>query len=165
VATVRVRDIRLALCLDTRREIGGAMIIAVRAASRSRTILLRHTNGLPVGCGSLPQRRDLPIILAVAQGLGRQEDVLCRLTEGVAVVPRNAPMSGLQCRRVGGGAVPLACFAPLPPLRGRRRSALRHARRLLLSTVHLRVPLGLRRGLRGGAGGLPLVVCSGLRRQ
>ena len=102
-----------------------------------------------MGFGPLQHRRARPIILALAQRLGMDEDLRFRLDEGVTGILLNASVGRLHGRRVIGGAVPLQRFDPLPPLRFMVRDEWLKAGRLLCSTLHLRVPFARRRGLLG----------------
>jgi len=95
---MRIRDIRIELFLDTRLEIGFAMIITVRAEVLVFKILFGQTNGLHVGFGPSNHRRYMAIILAVAERFRMQDDLMVRIDEGLAVIPLNDPMRRLHFR-------------------------------------------------------------------
>jgi hypothetical protein len=84
--------------LDTRREIGFAMIVAVGAEALACKIMLRQPNGRPVAFGPLQHRLDMPIILAVAKRFGMQDDLMSRIDKGLAIIPLHDPMGGLHFR-------------------------------------------------------------------
>jgi hypothetical protein len=95
----------------------------------------------------------MPIILAVAERGGVQDDWMLRLDEGLALVPLKDAVGGLQVRRGVVGAVTVSLFAPLSALRLMLREEFLDARGLLL------YPLD-RLGhvvLCGGAGGRSLL--------
>ena len=114
---MRIRDRRIALCLDTRLEMGFALRVAVGAEYLALKILRQQPHGLPVGFGPLQHRRDLALILAVAKRGSMPDDGMFRLNEGLAVVALDDPMCRLHFRRFVIGDVTLHLFAPLPSLR------------------------------------------------
>src|SRR5262245_33980745 len=100
LAKVCVRDIRIAVFLDTRLEIDFALIVAVGAEARAFKVLRRQPNSLPVGFGPLQHRRDMAIILAVAKRSGMQNNLVFGIDEGLAIVPLQGAMSRLHFCRV-----------------------------------------------------------------
>ena len=98
LAKMRSRDIGIQLFVRTRLAIGFAMVMAVGAESFPLKIMRRHPDGLQGGFGPLHHGGDMPIILPVAQGLGRPADLVFRLDQRLAIIALDNARAG---RHVG----------------------------------------------------------------
>jgi hypothetical protein len=79
LAKVRVRDIRLKLCLGTCREIAFARVITVGTEALTLEIMPGQPDGLHVGFGPVQPWRYMPIILPVAGCLSMPNDLILRI--------------------------------------------------------------------------------------
>lgn len=131
-AKMAIRNLGIQLLAHTLPPVPFAMVMTVGTEALAFKVICRQTASLHGGVSALYHRRHMPIILAVAKRFGMDDDLMCRIYEGLAVVPLHNPMGGRQFRRVISGDRTLQLFAPLAPLRFARRSKVLEARRLFL---------------------------------
>jgi hypothetical protein len=96
VAHMRSRELSLQLGVGPRREIRGALVMAVGAETRARPIRLRQPAGLQVGCGPRHQGGDRPLLRLVTTGLRLHADVRGRLDQRRPLIAVDDPRGRLQ---------------------------------------------------------------------